>query len=189
MFCILATQLRSFKMLLTIIKLKYMTPSVFSFLQQHWWCWQNYGWDQRADWEYETDSGSTSRSYWLCSWLWWSIHWFHLLFYKKTYINIGYIYIYDEAFVEIHFCCNVDFFYVDRMSWRLNLKNWRELNWRNSSCSLPQLPLLLLCPFQWADQPAVSLRRTLLKMTNLQHYRLKWRCNQVPVLSHIANSI
>ncbi|KAK3024157.1 hypothetical protein RJ639_042841, partial [Escallonia herrerae] len=65
------------------------------------------------------------------------------------------------------------------MNLRQNLKNLKELNWRNNFSSLPQLPLLLQCMFQLAgNQHVQQLIRTQLRKMNLLHCRQKWHFNK-----------
>lgn len=40
-------------------------------LQKYWWCWQDNGWNQWADREYEADPGGSLNPYWRFSWYWW----------------------------------------------------------------------------------------------------------------------
>ena len=62
-----------------------------------------------------------------------------------------------------------------RMNWKPNLKNWKELSWRNSFFSLLLLLLQLQSMYQQAgNQPALLLRRTKLRKMSLLHYRQRW---------------
>ncbi|MQL93516.1 hypothetical protein Taro_026158 [Colocasia esculenta] len=99
---------------------------------------------------------------------------------------------FDEVFMHHihHFLCaklfspflcdSVKSFHHGRMNWRLSLKNWREPSWKSNSCNLLRLPLLPLYIFQKANNKSVLVhKKTQLKMMSLQHYKLRWHCNQV----------
>lgn len=67
-----------------------------------------------------------------------------------------------------------------RMNWKLNLKNWKVLSWKNSFSSLQQQHLLLPCRSQLAANLLVLfLRDALLKKMNWLLCRLRWPFKKV----------
>ncbi|KAJ6856903.1 hypothetical protein NC651_038556 [Populus alba x Populus x berolinensis] len=64
-----------------------------------------------------------------------------------------------------------------RMNWRQNLKNWRELNWKNSFFSQQQQLQQLQCTSQLARNQL--LKNAPLRKKNLLTCKLRWHSEQV----------